>query len=350
MRSNLSAVRLLLVGSVALVAACQDTTSPALGPDEASVEAGVPEHVHDRLQALHERISHVVLPMPGTVFAGIDPETDRINIGVENLAMARGIMRSLEARGISTDDYVIQQSDPIEFLSTTLRTAHRPTVGGIQINMSGGGFCTLGFNVSHSGGRSFITNSHCTDSQGRNSSTRYYQPTSSASAIVADEVSDPGYWSGGACPSGRVCRYSDAARALYRSGTSSSRGIIARTTGANNGSLNVSGSFTVTSQDNTNTRFSGTLNKVGRTTGWTRGNVTSTCANVNVSGTNITLLCQTLVAANSASGDSGSPVFRVTSGTNVQLVGIMWGGGSGTFAFSPLNLVQRELGSFTATR
>jgi hypothetical protein len=75
---------------------------------------------------------------------------------------------------------------------------------------------------------------------------------------------------------------------------------------------------------------------------------------VNVSGTTITLLCQTLVSSSGTivgSGDSGSPVFQISSGSDVTLTGILWGGNSsGTmFVFSPLKNVQDELGSMTAT-
>jgi hypothetical protein len=114
--------------------------------------------------------------------------------------------------------------------------------------------------------------------------------------------------------------------------------------------------FDVTSQNDSDTHFTGTFNKVGRTTGWTSGTATtaSTCATVNVRGSNIQLLCQTLVTNSSAtivgSGDSGSPVFTV-SGGNVELVGILWGGsGSSTFVFSPLSgLIEDGLGPFDAT-
>jgi hypothetical protein len=138
----------------------------------------------------------------------------------------------------------------------------------------------------------------------------------------------------------------------------STRGAIAKTSAPNNGSIDVTGTFTITSQDNTTTSFAlgTTVNKVGRTTGWTRGNVTATCVNTNVSGTNITQLCQTFVedpgdAVVVGGGDSGSNVFRVTSGNNVQLVGILWGGNSsGTlFVFSPLKQIRDELGAITAT-
>jgi hypothetical protein len=120
----------------------------------------------------------------------------------------------------------------------------------------------------------------------------------------------------------------------------------------------VTGAFTVTSQDNTTTSFplGSTVNKVGRTTGWTQGNVTATCVHTNVSGTNITQLCQTFVKDPGGDvvvggGDSGSNVFRTLSGSNVQLVGILWGGNSsGTlFVFSPLKQIRDELGNITAT-
>jgi hypothetical protein len=136
----------------------------------------------------------------------------------------------------------------------------------------------------------------------------------------------------------------------------STRGAIAKTSGPNNGSLTVTGAFTISSQDNTTTRFAigTTVNKVGRTTGWTQGNVTATCVNTNVSGTNITQLCQTFVqnpggAVVVGAGDSGSNVFTGTS--NVQLVGILWGGNSnGTlFVFSPLKQIRDELGAIVAT-
>jgi hypothetical protein len=70
--------------------------------------------------------------------------------------------------------------------------------------------------------------------------------------------------------------------------------------------------------------------------------------NINVSGTNITQLCQSLASTTVAGGDSGSPVIRITSGTDVQLKGILWGGGSG-IAFSPISGVQRssEMGTLT---
>jgi hypothetical protein len=172
---------------------------------------------------------------------------------------------------------------------------------------------------------------------------------------IAIEAADPAYGSLPGCSRGKKCRYSDASRAPYQSGTTSTRGSIAKTTGENSGSFVVAGSFTITGQNNTATSFGGTVHKVGRTTGWTSGNVTSSCATVNVSGSNIQLLCQTLVQRSGSvivgGGDSGSPVFQRASGDNVTLVGILWGGSTAgdLFVFSPLKNIQDELGGVTAT-
>jgi hypothetical protein len=107
-------------------------------------------------------------------------------------------------------------------------------------------------------------------------------------------------------------------------------GSIAQTSGPNNGSLDIVGSFSITSDDCGTTggclAVGATVNKVGRTTGWTQGNITNTCVNTGVQGTKLVQLCQTFVSAGVGAGDSGSDVFEITSSTDVKLAGILWGG------------------------
>jgi hypothetical protein len=313
--------------------------------------------LQDRLPGWFAQSSPEVLALPGTVFADHDEANNRLRFGVENRGAAGAARAALARLGIPASAYVIDVVAPIHQVAT-LRDRWRPTQGGIQIHF-GQFLCTMGFNADDGAERSFITNSHCTQRQGGVQGTTYFQPTSTVDAtVIATEVEDPTYFRGGVCPRGRKCRFSDASRALYSAGVASTRGVISKTSGPNNGDINVTGSFTVTSQDNTTTTFAvgSTVNKVGRTTGWTQGNVTATCVNTNVSGTNITQLCQTFVqnpggAVVVGGGDSGSNVFAITSGDNVQLVGILWGGnGDGTlFVFSPLKQIQDELGALIAT-
>jgi hypothetical protein len=331
-----------------IVVACQDVPQVTAPPAQESA-AETARTGLDRAAAVVTE----VMALQGTVFGGPDQDSGILVFGVENDAAARGVRNALTRLGVPATEYEIQLTDPIHFMSDNLRSEHRPVVAGIQLHWSNY-VCTLGFSVNHAGGRSFITNSHCTDNQGSTGNTQYNQPSRTASPdAIAFEADDPTYWRGGGCSRGKVCRYSDAARALYVAGVES-QARIARTTGINSGSLIVDGHFSITGQNNSSTTFSGTMQKVGRTTGWTSGNVTNTCVTVNVSGSNIQLLCQTIVQNPGTmivqGGDSGSPVF--TGSSNVTLQGILWGGNSAgdLFVFSPFKAVQDELGSMDATK
>jgi hypothetical protein len=351
MNTRLFAGRSLAVASLFLVAACQDAppTSPPAESAQFSLMAA-----SQGLRGIFDRASPEVMALPQTVFAARDEAAGQLVFGVEHAGVAVGVRNVMTRLGVPDSGYRIEVTEPVRFASETLRTRHRPTLGGLQIHF-GSYLCTLGFNADHTGGRSFFTNSHCTAKQGENSGTQYFQPTSSVdSNPIGTEAHDPPYLKGvlEGCSSNKRCRYSDAARVLYASGVPN-LGHIAKTNGVNNGSLAVAGSFDVKTQ-NLSPTLSGVLHKVGRTTGWTSGTVTATCATVNVFGSNIQLLCQTFVENSGetivGSGDSGSPVFK-TNGNDAELVGLLWGSsGSSRFVFSPLSgLVEDGLGTFNAT-
>jgi hypothetical protein len=291
----------------------------------------------------------------GVVFADLNETRNRVVIGVHDPSVMAPI-RALAARlGIPEDAVVVEAAEPIRPM-VTLRQLAPSIMGGYQIHF-GNYLCTLGFNALSGSAESFITNSHCTNKQGEMTGTLYYQPTSSVSpTAIGIEVDDPEYWKGDGCPQGSRCRYSDAARALRQSDRTFSRGYIAKTTGPNNGSLEVAGSFRITGTYDQagldkNCVVEGTsLSKVGRTTGWTAGTVTNSCFHTGVLGSNIVQLYQVRVSANVDSGDSGSPVFRFPGTTDdVTLYGILWGGGSSSFVFSPITNVRHELGGMTVT-
>jgi hypothetical protein len=344
-------VRLSGVTALLLLAACQDlrtATDPAAPPAAAAVS------VADAARARFDLTVPEVLALPGTVFGDMDESTGRLVFGVENTAVIAGVRAVLVRLGIPASSYTIRVTEPIRF-AADLQDASDPKVGGLQIHFSRY-VCTLGFNADHAGGRSFVTASHCSDRQGEIDGTAYYQPLRSvAPTPIAFEVDDPSFFRGGVCSIGRKCRYSDAARALYQAGVAN-HAEIARTSGLNNGSLEIVGTFEVTSQDHTTTEFPMglVLNKVGRATGWTQGNVIASCATVNVFASNIQLHCQTLVERSGATlagpGDSGSNVFALTGANTARLVGLVWGGsGSDNFVFSPLSGVVAELGALDAT-
>jgi hypothetical protein len=290
------------------------------------------------LERWQGRATAEALAMRGAVWVDADEARNRVTIGVERGTPAAQVRSAVARLGVPSDAVVVEEVEPVK-LAATLRNRVRPVVGALQINFPGF-LCTLGFNALRNSQRSFITNSHCTNVQGGTEGTPYWQPTQAiAPTQIATEVADPAYTTGGTCPTGRRCRRSDASRAAYASGTGSTLGSIARTSGANNGSLTITGEGAAS--------VGQTVHKIGRTTAWTRGSVTNTCVNVNVSGSNVTQLCQTLVSAGVGAGDSGSPVFRRQgTGSNVTLVGILWGGsGSSLYVFSPISNIEAELGA-----
>ena len=303
-------------------------------------------YTYQELDRWTRQVSNDAFSIAGVVYTDLDEASNRVAVGVERRG-AWFTVRNLAVRlGIPTEAIVVKETEPIGY-AATLRDQVRPVVAGLQINFSNF-LCSIGFNAVSGGQNSFLTASHCTDRQGGVEGTLYYQPSSTvANSFIGTEVADPRYFRGSGCPKGKRCRFSDASRASYASGVSFTLGGIARTSGPNNGSLTITGSFSVTSEGSA--VVGDVVNKVGRTTGWTQGVVSATCVNTGVSGSNIVQLCQTFVDAGVGGGDSGSDVFAQTGASSARLLGILWGGNaSGTlFVYSPIANIEQELGPLT---
>ncbi|HET9276277.1 MAG TPA: hypothetical protein VFN96_09415 [Gemmatimonadales bacterium] len=323
------------------------------GRTDADLQVLPGRYTYAQLNRWFNAATPAALGVAGAVFADLDEAANRLRIGVEDLSAMAGVRGELGRLGIPAEAVIVEATAPIVQM-LGLRDVVRPVVGGVQINFPGF-LCTLGFNAQDGTQNSFITNSHCTSTQGGVESTPYWQPLqTTAPTQIATEVEDPAYQRRVAgCPNGRRCRYSDASRALYAGGITFTLGGIAQTTGPNNGSLTIAGQFTITAEDPAS-QGNGTggslpvgtiVNKVGRTTGWTQGRISNTCVTTGVSGTNIVQICQNFVQAGVNSGDSGSPVYQITSGTSVKLAGILWGGsGTTLFVYSPIANIEKEIG------
>jgi hypothetical protein len=322
----------------------------ARGLSAASVRVLEAQYGWQQLQRWQDAASEA-LSIPGAVFVDNDETTNRVKVGVENLGVSGQVRAAAAAAGVPAGAIIVEQTQPIIQVATLQNVVDRPVRAGVQINFPGF-LCSVGFNATSGTQKSFITASHCTTKQGGVESTPYWQPLQSVNGTqIATEVADPLYVKGLAgCPKGKSCRYSDASRAAYINGADQALGLIAATSGANNGSLTITGSFSITSNDCTTTggclAVGATVSKIGRTTGWTSGPITNTCVNTGVQGTRIVQLCQTFVSAGVGGGDSGSDVFQ-GSGSSVKLAGILWGGSSSgdQFVFSPFGNVTRELGT-----
>lgn len=303
------------------------------------------------LKSWYEKLAPAVLALPGVALTDIDEKRNRLVVGIENenVQTRRLIEEQINNFGIPHQAVIVEVTGPNLPASHTLRSYVRPLEGGLQIE-NVVSRCTEGFNATRSGVLGIVTNSHCTAAQGGVESTVFHQPTTASDRIGVETV-DPNYWTGGGCPSGRECRYSDSAFVKLDSSVTANLGYIARPTGLGSTTIDHSNPrFRIVSEDLTPV-VGELVNKVGRSTGWSRGNIVATCVTINASNTNKTFLCQDSVSATVAAGDSGSPVFRIVDSPlpgDVYLYGLLWGGNNGTtFHFSRITSVQRsdELGT-----
>lgn len=321
---------------------------------------------YGQLDAWYRLARPAVFAVPGVVSGDVDEGSNRVRIGVANAPAAAAVQSALAQLGIPAGAVIVQQRAPIAAVAT-LRDRVRPLKGGLQINFfptpaSTPGvslICTLGFNAQIFGINSFITNSHCSNVEGgEETPTEYYQSVRSggAASFVGTEVDDP-HWTSqlnADCPPPLACRYSDAARVQYEPAAQIAFGRIAKideiTTSLADTIHTIAGEFRIKAERLDPVQGE-VANKVGRTTGWTRGTTTGTCVDVLALGTAHIRLCQAMVAALVDGGDSGSPVFAAQGGSNnITLLGILWGGSTDEanpeFAYSPLSGVKRELGNF----
>lgn len=241
-------------------------------------------------------------------------------------------------------------AEPVAFRrSHTLRNYRRPLEGGLEI--TGVGTCTLGF-LARWGfplQTVIVTVSHCSNSTMHPDNTAFYQalPPPGDGEWVGTEVHDPDHASRWWTPFRHGARKSDAAMVSVTGSTTHNIGYITRTTVRTGGdsasalvdvanpNMEIIGSedYTMAGQ---------TVDKIGRTTGWTYANVTSTCFD-DVGIDNIVRQCSYAGNYGSSGGDSGAPVF-IWHGNTVTLLGIHWGSGG---VYSPLGGLRLDLGTFT---
>ncbi|CAN7773832.1 hypothetical protein LJR290_007676 [Variovorax sp. LjRoot290] len=309
-----------------------------------------------------------VLALPDVTFLDADERAGVVTVGIAKPEARSKVLEFAGAVGLPPDAWQIVVS-PYRDRYADLTDQFRPMVGGIQLKNDAGplaflgfsGLCTLGVVADRGGATGFITNSHCTRVQGGTEQTNYYQNGRVPFSLdyVAHESTDPAWTASLAgCPSGSLCRRSDAAFAVIDIGNQNGiLGSVARPTTLCSSGFPCSiamGSPTarITLTGASAAPLLGTfVSKVGRTSGWTGGLIVRTCVDVGQSGSSFVVLCQSEFGNGSAPGDSGSPVVAVPASTpsgsspvNGTLVGILWGGMGLTSTFSPISAVVAELG------
>jgi hypothetical protein len=289
----------------------------------------------------------------GAVFLDIDERRNRVLFGAERDSLgdfSAGLYTWLRGTRVPPEAVIVEEAEPVTPLAN-LNDRIRPVPGGVMITPvgSGGAFppCTLGVNANWYGVKGFITASHCTQQRSYVDGTLFYQNTFASANLIGIETIDPPYFTSSPCPAGRKCRRSDASFASYATASDSQGGKIANPVicgfGGLPGSTNINPAQPRLSV--TNFLFGSPVgsfaSKVGITTGCTMGSLKNTCIDVNTAAS-YTMLCQDQVSASASFGDSGSPVF-VQHSTEATLVGILWGGNSGGYFYSPWLFVHGEL-------
>jgi len=161
----------------------------------------------------------------------VDEVLNRVRIGVPDEDTRSEILEWLTVLNVPKAAVVVHVVPPQVSL-IGLRDVHRPVPGGVQVQRTGGGSCTVMVNANTPAGPGFITNSHCTQTLFGPDGIEFHQPA--AWNPIGFEVADPlpipfGLF----CPAslGLPCRFSDAAFISYDFGVQGYFGAIARTTG-----------------------------------------------------------------------------------------------------------------------
>ena len=305
-----------------------------------------------------KRWRDVAIPLTrgdGVFTLDIDEVANKVRVGVQDMAKAAELQSALLAAGIPASAVTVKVEPRPEYRQS-LQGQHRPVHAGYQVQGSGRPPCTLTVNAGGSGENFtsfFFTASHCTGIKFGMDYLAEYQPVNTSEAnLIGWEYQDvQPYW----CPQyGMTCRYSDAALFGIPVGPQYAWARIARPTNYAIGQagtllVDTANAFVIASDLDGDEVVGWWMDKVGRTSGWTRGQVQQTCVII------AQLVCQYVGSIWSQGGDSGSPILRTNisgpdPGTvgNVNFSGILWGGPQGDFTttyWSPASGIRHDFGS-----
>jgi hypothetical protein len=306
------------------------------------IELRPARYAFSQLIAWQEVLGAALNRSGGVSTSDADERANRIAIGIVAPEFRSQVLAAAEKTGVPVDALEITVGPlarPMSTLRDAWNTSSARAKAGVQIANAANSYCTIGWNV-HRGPDSgdgaeegFFTAGHCVYGQaGAGVTGPIYQPTSSTSIgyITQDSAWDV---SNALCDHS-YCTQVDAMYVTYNDSTISSKTLAQPTyggTGNNSGSITLSGSDWTDLSGNNYSFFVGdSVDKVGRTTGWTRGALSATCQKVNtgVPGYDpYTVLCANEVSgAAFGAGDSGGPVFQIASGPAIVKRGILFAG------------------------
>ena len=296
----------------------------------------------------------------GTVWTDIDERRNQVLVAVATDEAATATEAILTKLGVpDSARSVVRATFPVPGLDS-LRGVVRPTTAGVWILRYPNANCSLGANVWKAGSYFFITNSHCSEHFLDLDTSDHPWFQVGFDTVAVGEDTDPEPFTGGACPSGKACRYSDAALIEYDDESDWEGAHIAEATDED-----PPYEFTDRLLIELDGSYSSVVIKVGYQTGLTYGTQGSTCVNQSLDSTswaakgitipgNLVLLCQNIATSMEMdSGDSGGPIFSVPSGScspnlcsPAFLRGVVWGfDASYNVYYSPMAGIKTDLGN-----
>ncbi len=287
-----------------------------------------------------------VLTLPGVVAVDTDEVANRYWIGLESWDYRESVELYLQNAGVPLALVQFEETGlDVETQATGFIEQMRPIMGGIGVQN-----CTIGVVLNMLGQRGFLINSHCTATSGMVDGFQFFQPGGIPGDGVGTEIFDPPLFTSAtnsACPSGEVCRFSDAAFVRTNFLATSVRGRVRRSASAG-----VHG-FRWIENVEMNPLCGDPVTKSGQTTGAELGEITKTCTDRNVG---FMKLCQLKASAQSDFGDSGGPVYQdgptgpYFHDDEATFIGLNWGKTwNGSALISPMSGLIADLGSFDPT-
>jgi hypothetical protein len=333
-----------------------------------------------QLRSWRDAWSDRILEVAGVSFVDLDESANRVVVGIAQAEARARVLELLRGSGVpvpalefSEAGYASSQSR-VEYApyiaappaqGDSITSYRRPVEGGLKLTYRHSAdptlaaTCTAGFVAMLGGVRVLVTASHCSLRHWDGDNTSYFQAQPGAGRYVGYEYRDP---NGSSCGfmSPNVCRHSDGSAIALEPDVAASFGYIVRPVGPPPEGISPYG-VKVSSLlvDAANARFLITgvrgpvlnemVDKVGATTGWTRGAVSRTCVDMPAQRSWSKLRCQTWTKFSSADGDSGGPVFVPGPDGTATLLGMTWGGvieeGEQYSTFSSVGQIQKDLGT-----
>jgi hypothetical protein len=281
-----------------------------------------------------------------------DERSNQVVVYIETSVDSLSLLERFAAAGVVAAAVRFDVGPGPVALQASLRGRHRPTASGLQIRDQTGARCTLGWNVTTAfwNETGFLTAAHCAAGAPGSGSAQLGQPMYQPSVLAADvvgtislnpafEQTDP------MCLGVSLCTLADVMFVASSNPSATWAKRVAKPTGifSNNtvGTVTFSGFWT--SLPLAPFTYIGlSVDKVGRTTGGTRGQLEATCMNPLVSVASVTyrVLCaDQVVNASAGQGDSGSPVLFPEGPVQAQVLGVLFAGG-------PLNTLNSSDGTW----